>query len=614
MNPKNTWILLVLAAGLFAFIYFFERHLHQTQIVETRVLPGLKVGAVTSVQIYPAGQLEIRANLTNGAWQLAKPLVYPAQATAIKALLQSLEELSYQAHISAQELRGRPKADEEYGFDTPRFTIIIQQGEDIWQIKLGRLTTPGDQIYLQVVGTEGVDVVSVDFLKSIQPNVDAWRDTAFVNLKDLPFDRLTITNGVKVVELQRDATNQLWRMVRPLPARADNIKIKELLSQLQNLHVTKFETDNPRADLESYGLQPDGWELSLSQGTNQVVSLQFGKSPTNDNNQVYARHNGENTLVVVPRDQLDHWRDESDKFRDRHLAGLTSAALDIIEVRGQEENFTLQRQTNDTWRITEPGNLPADAVRTHNFIQALAKLEVTPFDGEFAVRGAVTELDFPKYGLATPARKYILKRTVTNSLGGLTNLVVAELDFGSVQEDKIFARRGDRPEESSIYAVKVADFQQLPATSLAMREHRIWTFAQNDVAKVTIRQNGKLEEVHHVGPGKWSLAPGSQGLIEQLAIEMGVQELGELEAESWVEIGDQNRAKYGFSDQSLQISIELAGNGKPETLNLVLGGWSPRQLRYAAVQLEGQNWIFEVPTNVLEPLLHGFRINGNTTP
>lgn len=614
MNPKNTWILVALAGGLFAFIYFFERHIHAPAPPSPKVLPGFRAAAVTSIQIQPAGQLEIRADRTNGTWQLTKPFVYPAQSVAIETLLQSLEELSYNTHISAQELRDRPKANEDYGFDAPLFTLLLRQGSDSHQVKLGKLTAPGDHVYVQVVGTEGVDVVGTDIFKFIPRQKNDWRDTAFINLKDVTFDRLTVTNGSKVFELQRDATNTPWRMIRPMQARADNSKIDELLYKLQNLHVSRFETDDS-PDLEPYALHPAQWELALSHGTNLLLSLQFGKSPTNDDSQIYARAGGHNAVVRVPRDQLEAWRADHEKFRDPRLAGLASGALDTIEVCGQE-NFTLQRQTNEVWRIiTKSQNLSADPNRMRDFIEALGKLEIAPSPGQFAVKDVVTESDFPTYGLATPVRKYILKRTITNNAAGVTNLVVAEMDFGSINKDnKIFARRGDRPEETSVYAVKVEDFQTLPATSLALRERRIWSFNEENVIRITTRQNGNSQQLQHAGANKWIIASGSQGIVNPFAVEAGVQELAALEAENWVACADTNRAQYGFSDKSTRISVEFAGADKSQALTLELGGWAPDGLRYGAVQMDGQDWIFEVPRKLLERVISDLNIRENAAP
>ena len=46
----------------------------------------------------------------------------------------------------ARCLRDRPKANEDYGFDAPLFILLFQEGADIHQVKLGKLTAPGDQV------------------------------------------------------------------------------------------------------------------------------------------------------------------------------------------------------------------------------------------------------------------------------------------------------------------------------------------------------------------------------------------------------------------------------------------------------------------------------------
>ena len=78
MNTKNTWITVALAAGLFAFIFFYERHAFKKDPPANKVLPYLNLASITSVQVRPADQKEIRADRTNGTWQLTKPVGYPA--------------------------------------------------------------------------------------------------------------------------------------------------------------------------------------------------------------------------------------------------------------------------------------------------------------------------------------------------------------------------------------------------------------------------------------------------------------------------------------------------------------------------------------------------------
>lgn len=69
MNAKNTWFWLFLAAGLFAVIFFFHRPSGPAVSGPAKILPGLKAAAITSVQVRPAGKVEIRAERAHGAWE-----------------------------------------------------------------------------------------------------------------------------------------------------------------------------------------------------------------------------------------------------------------------------------------------------------------------------------------------------------------------------------------------------------------------------------------------------------------------------------------------------------------------------------------------------------------
>src|ERR1017187_3812274 len=119
MNSKTTGIWFTIAAALFALIFVFERFLRPAAPEPSRILPELRPPAVTGVQVIPSGALEIRADRTNGAWLLTKPITYPAQPAAIEALLDALQKLTPATRISAAELRNHRNADVEFGFETP---------------------------------------------------------------------------------------------------------------------------------------------------------------------------------------------------------------------------------------------------------------------------------------------------------------------------------------------------------------------------------------------------------------------------------------------------------------------------------------------------------------
>ena len=583
MNTKHTWTWALVAATLFAFIFFFERHWQQPAPGPEPVLPNFKAAAVTSVQVYPAGQFEIRAErVPSGGttWALTRPISYPAEAARIEALLAALEGLTPAVPpLTARELRQRPKAGAEYGIENPQATLVIQQDNYSRQVLFGALTAPGDQVFLRVVGVEAIYVVDAGLLKLIPRATNDWRNTAFVDLQPLVFDRLLITNAANVIEFQRDATNNLWRLTRPLQVRADNGRIAEALQKLQTLHITQFVSDDPRADLEPFGLQPAELEISFVNGTNSVARLRFGKSPTNDASRVFARREGSAAVVTVAGEPLGPWRSPADFFRDRHLITLPGTIGDV-EVRGAD-TFTLQPQSSNGWRMASQ-TFPVDAALADDLLVTLAEMKIVQF-----VKGAVTEPDLRDYGLTSPVRQITLKMPA--AAGGATNAVFAQLGFGSTRNDNVFAARTG---EDWIYAVKLADFQRLPSASWQLRDRRIWNFTENDVARLTIRQAGKTREILRLGTNSWSLAPGSQGIINSFAIEETVHRFGGLAATLWVERAVKDRARYGISTNSLSLTFELT---RGEKFAIEFGGMAPSQYPYAAVTLDQETWVFEFP-------------------
>ncbi|HWH70286.1 MAG TPA: DUF4340 domain-containing protein [Candidatus Sulfotelmatobacter sp.] len=606
MSARHTLLWLGVAASLFAFIFFYQRHKHAPPPGPARILPSLKATAVTSVQIRPSGpsQLEIRAERTKETWQLTQPFAYPAQAASIDLLLGVLERLTPATYITAGELVRRPKADEEYGFTSQHAaSIILQQGDYRAHVLLGAKTAPGDQVFLQVVGVQGVYVVDADLLKLIPRSVNDWRDTTLLNFKSLAFDRLAVTNNGKAFALQRDATNHLWRIVHPIEARADNARIEDSLQKLQSLRIHQFVSDDPKADLESFGLQPAELDLALAQGTNTLALLQFGKSPTNNANLVYARRLGQTTIVAVPKDNLAPWRSPSiNDFRDPHLLALTSP-VDLVEVHGEAETFSLQRQGSNTWRVA-PQNFPADPALVKDLFTVLSGMQIAEF-----AKDVVTPLNLPEYGLAAPARQFVLKAGLTNANGSaqITNVVIADLRFGcgTNQPGKIFARRAD---ESSVYAVNTNDFARLPAASWQLRERKLWQFSESEVARVTIHQQGKVRQLVHNGPHQWSLAPGSQGMINDLAIEETVRGLTQATAAVWVAQGENNRTRYGFSTNSQQVTLELK-NGDKATVEF--GGAAPSAFPYAAITRDGQFLVCEFPWPLYRDVVNYLSIPAN---
>jgi len=588
MNPKTTGIWFTIAAALFALIFIFQHSLRPAAAELPCLLPELRPAAVTSIQVIPSGALEIRADRTNGAWRLIKPIAYPAQPALIESLLDALQKLTSATRISAAELRGPHDADTEFGFATPRLSLVIEAGGQRRQLLVGNPTPPGDQVFLRVVGLDGAFVADADWLKYIPRSANEWRDTALVDANDSGLDWIVLTNGTKVIELRRNATNRLWRMIRPFPARADADRITDALRRLQAARVTQFVTDDAKADLTAFGLQPADLDLWVGRGTNFVGAIHVGKTLTNDTTQVFVKregvkHEGWNAIMAAAKEPLSPWHGPVNDFRDSHLLELTAPVAEI-EVHGPN-NFTLRRQGSNDWQMAGE-KFPVDAENVQLFIKTLAGLRVAEF-----VKDVVTAPDLPAYGLTAPARQITLR-----SVAGDTNGVIVQLSLGTNQNNEVFVRRAD---EDFVYAVTVEDFNRLPESAWEFRERRIWDFTEGDVAQITLHQDGRTRQIVRNGVNKWSLAAGSQGIVNPPAIEETAHRFGALTIAGWVGRNVTEPEKFGLNTNNLQIVFELKNSAK---YAVDFGAELPSsQTALAAVTLDGERWAFVFP-----PVLYQF--------
>lgn len=592
MNSRSNWTLALLAAAVLTFILVVERHLRVPGelVVPPRVLPQLQVDAVTSVQVRPEGRLEIRVDRTNQLWQLTKPLTYPAESAAVDNLLRALAGLSGQTRLTADDLGPRANATKDFGLDPPSFSLVVQQPGGRMQILIGNRTALKDQVFLQVVGSDAIFVVDAGLLRYLPLVADDWRSRALVNLKDLAFDRIVVTNAGKAFELERDAVTRLWRLAPPIQARADSPKIEDLLQKLQDLRVVRFVPDEPPPDLDALGFRPPDLELGLAQGTNALLSLQFGVAPTNDAALVYARNTASGAVVLVPAAPLAGWRGGYTEFRDRRLVTITQNLVDEVDVRGVS-NFRLRRLTNDVWQITGTNGFAADPALVYDLLGNFSALQVAQF-----VKGVVTPLDLPGYGLEPPVRQYLLRSAATNAPGVGTNGLIAELQFGKADGDLVYARRTD---ENSVYGVRLRDFLRLPAAPWQLRDRHLWSFTENDVARLSLRPQGQTFDLVRTGTNQWTVPAPAQPIVNDLALDETLRRFGELSAASWVAVGDALLPRLGFTTNSPQITVQLKSGA---SVTVEFGGLSPHSLPYAATRLDGQTWIFEFPWSVYQYL------------
>jgi hypothetical protein len=582
MNFKTTWILLAGALGLFAYIFSVERLGEESSRPKAEALllfPELNPSKAGRVEVVRAATIQVAK--VNDQWQLASP-EYPAQTASIESLIEAIGKLAQHGFISPQEVMSQPGGLAPFGLEPPRMTITILEGTNRHSLLVGKSTPVRDQVYVKLLGSAGIAITEASFLDFVPLSADEWRDPMLMHLPRVPFDRLEVKAPGRGFEFQREPAGGLWRMTQPLPARADNNRIENLIQQLRLARVSHFVTDDPRVDLEGFGLHQPQVDLVIGQGTKEFARIQFGKSPEDDPALVYARRFSHDNIVLAPKELMDLLRLSHQEYRDRQLLEFSFSEVDSIEVNGKEP-FTMERRENGLWHILDPYNMPADSLLMQDFLGNLRQLQIVHF-----VKDVVP--DFSDYGLEPPARRVTLRKRLNTEQGG-TNQVLAQIDISAKQPDGwvVMARRWD---ERSVYALSYPEVTRPPQGPFELRERRIWNFAAANVSAVTVSQKGSVRQwVRQSGRG-WSANE-----IQNAAMEEILHRLGQLRAVAWVERGETRMGLFGFAEVDFQIDLELAVDKKTQNLAIQFGKLSPKGNYYAALRLPGdtERTIFEFP-------------------
>lgn len=584
-----------MAVALALFIVFIERPAVKRSATppSTALVSGLQREQVSLIEITQTNQPAVRLRRSGSLWHLEAPLHYPAQFHAAERWLQLLEQAQWVVRLPAAELNQPGASLADFGLAPPRLTVTLRQGDETFELRIGNFLALGRQLYVQLGGQPDVFVVDQQLAESLPSSVTAWRDTALVPFMSIAvsnvfaFSRIEVRPSSNGYTLQHEPLGG-WRITRPVSARGDSVRITQFVqTMMSRWHVEEFVTDDPAVELASFGLQTPGQELVIGRGTNDLIVVQFGRSPTDRPELVYARLLNHTNIVLTARTNLDWLRLPYSLWRDRLLVHLDTNKVSEILGGNSLTNgaYRIRRQSNDVWRVVSPEELPVDAGLVAEFFDLLNSVEIG-FE-----KDVVT--DFSTYGLTEPAFEFTF-RTATN---GVTNAALPAVSFGTNTAGGTFARRSD---ETAVYSVQPALLEALPLAHWQWRDRSIWEFTTNEVQRVRLWHNNRTREILRNPDGKWQLAPGSTGALTlDLSFDETIFQLGSLKADRWVGMGriELGPTRFGFlSNQVHRVSIETSRLGVLRTNTVEFGGVDDKGRPYALVRLEDDRpWFFEFP-------------------
>lgn len=525
MKPATTISLAALAAGIFTFIWFVERH---TESTTERAESSAKVLSIDSNKIsaftVQNGDSRLEILKKDGAWRIEHPLSDRADSGLINQLIASLELLK---HSSKIELPPNEKTEKlkEFGLSDPnlRLRLKADTGKET-ELLFGKESAVSGKMYARVLGSDTVQVIDAELRDQITKKTDAFRDKRLSDTPARLAQKITIQSAEGELELERKSGH--WEILKPLHARASDSKVNDLLADVLNAKVLQFLPETPTPE---QGLGEPTSTLTLSlEGQKEPVTLKIGATPPGEENRErsFAKLSSRPAVTVLQNSSFTPLlRARPNELRDRQLVRVESDIVDRITLEPDGKPRLVLVRKGEGWALKDGDQLlKINEKIPAKILSNLQTTEVTNFVADIAANLEQYGLDRPK--MKVTFSSYASENTAETKAG---EKPIASLLFGKVEGDSGFAKLDNEP---FIVAAPRALLESLPRNNVELQPAGVCDFNPEDAISLEVIAGDSSVKIDRKD-SSWKAAEGD-ALINQANVSALLSTLSCLKTSFWI--------------------------------------------------------------------------------
>jgi len=574
VNLRTTLVLLLLVAGLGAYVLWVDRRTESTREREAQARQALRVVPARVTSFTLAGdRFEATGVQTNGHWGLTRPLAARADAAAVDRFLSALERLPRGEVITPAQRRARHLTLADYGLAPPRLRVTLQAGARRQTVLFGRLAPLGGALYVMDPARDEVIATDAAVTNDLPAGVAALRDHALFTGPAAAVQRLDLRGSGRLLQLVRTEPGD-WQIQQPVVARADRAVVQDVLEKLFAWKAVDFVSDNV-ADLAPYGLDENALRVSLNAGGKSgEQTLLLGKPAGTNAGLIYAATPPEKTVLTVGSAPLAELQLKLDDLRDRRLFTLPVHDVGGVRLQQGERTLELRQGPDGAWALRQPRQAPADAQRVQDFLHQVTGARIETFLDQAATNLAAL-------GLTTPEWKLTLLRAPAGA--AVTGAPPAAGAAGTDQQVLLVSaqpRPGGRrvvklEHEAAPYEVAGAALAGLTVDPLAFRSREVLHLPAGDILRLTRVCRGATQTVERASATNDFLAVApAPAAVQRAVLAQLVQTVSRLTAVRLVAEDARDLQRYGLATPALSLTLGLKGEtGLVKTL--LLGAPAP---------------------------------------
>jgi len=543
MLSKKTWIALALVVVQVIVLVILTRS--PKRAAGAAVLPAISAKDVQRIVLTKGSDVvemerrESAAATPDGGpapdpeWQMKKPVLYPADKSAVKTLLERLEKMA----VSADPIsRKKEWHDEKFGVGDKSGWKVELYGRDnnpIASFLLGK--SDGGRTFLRKIGEDAVYQATGIMAYAFDEKTHDWRDKTIFDLKDEEIARVEI-RGKETVVLARGKDGKEWVLERPTGIKLDRGKAQSVARTFATLRAKEFaEGEKP----ETTGLSNPVAAVTAHLKDGKTFTLLIGKKKGQYDS--YVRRADRDTVFVVGSWQVEQIHRSPADLREKEpiIARPAPSEVQKIVVGPRGSPVTMVRAGED-WKMTAPLEHEADRSAVENLLSQVEKLNVP--ESTFGGKEKHAEFQLDAKGI----------RVELFGAGGkrLSAFVIGKEDKGQTYLRKI----GDAKVYRA-YGLSRSAFEKAPA---AWRSKVVLSFRDNDVEAIEIEREGKPVRVARNGKA-WKIekpraAPADEKKVQDLLSTLSNFWAADFAAQAKPE-------ETGLAQPTLKVSVQLKGKG-----------------------------------------------------
>ena len=352
---RSFLLLLVVAAGLGAYLYFVESKRDPADADKKAKVFTVEADKIDELVVKSESGDRTTLKKTGTEWQVVEPVATPSDGAAVSGLTSNLSTLELQRVIDEN-----PQDLGEYGLKEPRLEVAFKSGGKEQRLLVGRKTPAATDLYAKLGDSPRVFLIPGFVDTTFNKTTFDLRDKTVLKVDRDSVDTLVITTITAPKRtLQFAKADGEWKLTNPIKARADFTTVDGLISRINTLQTKSIVAPEATA-LAEYGLDKPAATIQLGSGSSQATLL-IGKA--GGEGVVYAKDQSRPAVLTIDAALLADVTKETGEYRQTDLFDAPRLQRDTARSDAQRTGGGLREDQDE--EQGRPGRAEVEAERTN---------------------------------------------------------------------------------------------------------------------------------------------------------------------------------------------------------------------------------------------------------